>query len=114
MELRLTRLSQERIRREIRHFAQSVQSNVFFLKLGPLGKVPCSEPLGMGPILTRSHSPGWAGKTAWGATLPGTHFAGNPLMAGCDDRCPGGGHGRPAMSIWVPAPSVDSGAISGS
>ena len=34
----LTRLSQEGIRREIRHFAQSVQSNMFVLKLGPLDK----------------------------------------------------------------------------
>jgi hypothetical protein len=32
----LARLSQERIRREIRHFAQSVQFNMFVLKLGPL------------------------------------------------------------------------------
>ena len=34
----LARLSQERIRREIRHSAQLVQSNMFVLKLGPLGK----------------------------------------------------------------------------
>ncbi len=34
----LARLSQERIRREIRHSAQSVQSNIFVLKLGPLSK----------------------------------------------------------------------------
>src|SRR5271157_4462505 len=35
---KLSRLSQERIRRETRHFAQSVQSNMFVLKLGPLDK----------------------------------------------------------------------------
>ena len=34
----LAQLSQERIRREIRHFAQSVQCNIFGLKLGPLDK----------------------------------------------------------------------------
>src|SRR5271157_3912309 len=34
----LTQLSQERIRREIRHFAQSMQCNMFALKLGPLDK----------------------------------------------------------------------------
>src|SRR5208337_2711093 len=34
----LAQLSQERIRREIRHFAQSMQCNMFALKLGPLDK----------------------------------------------------------------------------
>src|SRR5208282_1827437 len=36
--LLLAQLSQERIRREIRHFAQSMQCNMFALKLGPLDK----------------------------------------------------------------------------
>jgi hypothetical protein len=34
----LAQLSQERIRREIRHFAQPMQCNMFALKLGPLDK----------------------------------------------------------------------------
>ena len=30
----------------------------------------CSEPLRMESVLTTPHSPGWAGKTAWGLAFP--------------------------------------------